>query len=87
MVWYKACVLAVLKRKEVSLATLGVSSYTTINALVRPWHKVNFFHARAIGINPELIRPRCYSKSLAPGVYIKEESSTAKSYVKSYVNL
>ncbi|HDR2834588.1 TPA: helix-turn-helix domain-containing protein [Enterobacter mori] len=69
MVWYKACVLAALKRKEVSLATLGVSSYTTITPLGRAWYKVNFFHARAIGINPELIRPRCYSKSLAQGLH------------------
>ena len=48
MVWYKAYVLAAIKSKEVFLATFGVSTYTTINALGRPWHKVNFFYARPI---------------------------------------
>lgn len=52
----------------------------------RPWQHINFLHAGVIGIDLELIRPRRYSKSLLE-VYIQEESSAAKSYVKSYVNL
>lgn len=86
MVRYKACVLAALKRQEVSLATLGVSSYTTINALGRPWHAVNFFYAGATGINLSSYG-RVVTLILCLEVYIQEESSTAKSYVKSYVNL
>lgn len=71
MVWCKACVLAALKRNEISFTTFGLSAYTTVNALERPKHRVKFFFAGAICITPELIWPRRYFKSADRGLHAR----------------
>lgn len=71
MVWYKACALAALQRNEVSLATFGISAYTTISSLKRHMTQSKFFFAGAIDINPEFIRPRRYFKSVDRGINVR----------------
>ena len=62
--WHKADIIAGLRKKGTSLAALsrsvGLSSATLANALVRPWPKGEFLIAEALGVHPCEIWPERY---------------------------
>lgn len=64
--WQRADVMAALKQRRVSLASLsrenGLSSGTLYNALERPWPKGEQIIAAAIGLKPEAIWPSRYQQ-------------------------
>ena len=62
--WHKADILAALKKKNISLASLsrshGLSSSTLANALSRDWPRGELIIANAIGVQPHEIWPSRY---------------------------
>lgn len=62
--WHKADIIAGLHKKGTSLAALsrsvGLSSPTLANALLRPWPKGEYLIAEALGVHPSVIWPSRY---------------------------
>lgn len=65
--WHPADIIAALKKKGTTLASLsrqsGLSSSTLSNALVRPWTKGERIISQALGIDPSEIWPSRYVNS------------------------
>lgn len=64
--WQRADVMAALKKRRLSLASLsrehGLNSGTLYNALERPWPKGEKIIAEAIGVAPDEIWPSRYEE-------------------------
>lgn len=64
MDWHKADILAALKKKNISLASLsrshGLSSSTLANALSRDWPRGELIIANALGVLPQEVWPSRY---------------------------
>lgn len=74
--WHKADIIAGLRKKGTSLAALsrsvGLSSATLANALVRPWPKGEFLIAEALGVHPSEIWPERYFREDGKAIDRKE---------------
>ena len=66
--WHPADIIAALKKKGTTLASLsrqsGLSSSTLSNALARPWTKGEFIIAQALDVEPYEIWPSRYIDSI-----------------------
>ncbi|MDN0110362.1 helix-turn-helix domain-containing protein [Yersinia mollaretii] len=62
--WYRADIIAALRKQGTSLTALsrsiGLSSSTLANVLVRPWPKGEWLVAEALDIHPAEIWPSRY---------------------------
>ncbi|RJT43789.1 helix-turn-helix domain-containing protein [Rahnella woolbedingensis] len=62
--WHQADIIAALRKKSTTMAALsrsvGLSSSTLANVLVRPWPKGEWLIAGALGIHPARIWPSRY---------------------------
>lgn len=66
--WHPADIIAALKKKGTTLASLsrqsGLSSSTLSNALARPWTKGEFIIVQALDVEPYEIWPSRYIDSI-----------------------